>query len=83
MMQKRHPTGLKVTQGKTIKAARSPMSQEHSMVTLIILAFVGMFGIAGTFTSIEAKRRADRNRARSTSPRGDRPRMARATTDND
>jgi hypothetical protein len=49
------------------------------MVAIIVLAFAGMFAIAGTFISIEAKRRADGSRARSMSPRSDRPPMGRAT----
>jgi hypothetical protein len=68
---------------KTIKAVRSPVNQEHWMVTLIVLAFAGMFGIAGTFISIEAKRRADENGARSMSPGGEPPSMARTTAADD
>ena len=51
------------------------------MITVILLTFVGMFAIAGTFISIEAKRRSDRDKYVS-APTG-RPSMERVTSDDD
>ena len=51
------------------------------MITFIFLTFVGMFAIAGTFISIEAKRRSDRER--SLSVHAVRSSMERATADDE
>ena len=64
------------------RAARLPI-QERWMITIIFLGFVGMFAIAGTFISIEAKRRSDASRQRANSPHSDKPFMGRATADHD
>jgi hypothetical protein len=53
------------------------------MITFIFLGFVGMFAIAGTFISIEAKRRSDAGRERVSSERSDERPMARATRDDE
>jgi hypothetical protein len=52
------------------------------MITIIVLTFVGMaFALAGTFISIEAKRRSDRER--SVSAHTGRASMERAASDSD
>jgi hypothetical protein len=52
-------------------------------LTIIFLIFVGMFAIAGTFISIEAKRRSDAIRQRSSSSYSPRAVVSRATAEND
>jgi hypothetical protein len=71
--------GVARNASKDEPGARCRIIRSIGMVAIIILAFAGMFAIAGTFISIEAKRRADGSRARSMSPRSDRPPMGRAT----
>jgi hypothetical protein len=53
------------------------------MLTGIFLTLVGIFAIAGTFISIEQKRRADERRERLTFPRESRQRLRRVTRKND
>jgi hypothetical protein len=53
------------------------------MLTFIFLTFVGMFAIAGTFISIEAKRRSDASRQRASTLHSARPSMGHATTADD
>lgn len=56
---------------------------EIQMLTIVFLMFVGLFAIAGTFISIEAKRRSVRSGAGGASPRNDKPAIGRATPGND
>jgi len=50
------------------------------MLTIVFVAFIAMFAIAGIFISLEAKRRGDGSVP---GPRNERPSMRRATSDAD